>query len=158
MKSSFLRRSQSLLAGGAIALTVSSALSVPLPAFANRHHDPIPFATMKLEISQDRWIEIDLSSQRLIAREGRQRVYEIPIATEQIPTGVFEIHAKVEGERSRKANSDSLDPSHIMRFHQDYALQGMPSSSSQSNINVPLEDAAWLYDWTSVGTTLVIRE
>ncbi|MGK7924066.1 MAG: L,D-transpeptidase [Spirulina sp.] len=164
MKSPLLHRSQSFLAGTAIALTVSGVLSLPLPAFADRQPEPIAFATMLLETSQDRWIEVDLSSQRLIAREGRERVYEIPLSLEQTetPTGVFEIHAKLRSDRLDGGDANvSTVP--VMYFHRNYALQGtqgdgIGTSITHDGINLSIEDATWLYDWSSVGTTLVIHK
>ena len=168
MKHSFLHRCQPVLAGTAIALTLASVLGSSVPAFAAKRPETIALATTRMEASQERWIEIDLSSQRLIAREGSDRIYEITISTGKAatptPTGVFAIHSKLRRDRMRGADYDVPNVPHVMYFHRGYAVHGahwhhrFGTPVSHGCINLPLEDAAWLYDWASVGTLLVIHD
>ena len=154
-----------VLIGTAIALTLSGVLGLSLPASATRQSESIALATTRLETSQDRWIEIDLSAQRL---KGRERVYEVNISTGKTatptPTGVFSIHSKLRRDRMRGADYDVPNVPHVMYFHRGYAIHGahwhhrFGTPVSHGCVNLPLDDAAWLYNWSSVGTTLVIHE
>ncbi|WP_131827226.1 MULTISPECIES: L,D-transpeptidase [Moorena] len=55
------------------------------PALTNPVSEQIATRVMELQDSEERWIEIDLTNQRLIAWEGRQPVYAIIVSTVDTP-------------------------------------------------------------------------
>ena len=121
-----------------------------------------------LKESDKRWIEIDLSSQRLTAWEGNQAVKTIIVSTgkKSTPTipGVFQIQSKREIDRMRGAGYDVPNVPHAMYYHRGYAIHGaywhnkFGTPVSHGCTNLELDNAKWLFNWSSIGTSVVIHE
>lgn len=121
-----------------------------------------------LKESQKRWIEIDLSTQSLTAWEGSQPIQTITVSTgkKSTPTisGVFTIQSKRPIDRMRGADYDVPNVPHAMYYHRGYAIHGaywhnkFGTPVSHGCVNLELDHAEWLFNWTSVGTSVVIHE
>ena len=121
-----------------------------------------------LKESQKRWIEIDLSTQSLTAWEGNQPIQTITVSTgkKSTPTipGVFTIQSKRPIDRMRGADYDVPNVPHAMYYHRGYAIHGaywhnkFGTPVSHGCINLELDHAEWLFNWSSVGTSVVIHE
>ncbi|WP_017660071.1 L,D-transpeptidase [Baaleninema simplex] len=121
----------------------------------------------ELRQSGQRWIEIDLSGQRLIAWEGDTPVYAVYVSTgtdaTPTPTGVFEIYVKYESARMQGADYDVPDVPYTMYYDGNYAIHGaywhdsfgVPVSHGCTNVAV--DHAEWLYYWASVGTPVAVH-
>lgn len=124
-----------------------------------------------LKQSSQQWIQIDLSDQRLTAWEGDTPVFSIIVSTgrasDATPTGVYSIQtkyrtARMQGESQGK-QYDIPDVPYTMYFSGSYAIHGAYWHSSFGNpvssgcINVPVEGAAWLFDWAGTGTAVVVQ-
>lgn len=119
----------------------------------------------------DRWIDVDLNTQMLVAYEGNTQVYSslISSGTWEYPTitGQYRTYVKYE---SQDMNGYLIgfdyylqDVPHVMYFSGNFAIHGaywhynfgVPTSHGCVNVN-PI-DAGWLFDWAPVGTTVNIH-
>ena len=151
-----------MLAIGDLWLFPSQALANP--ALANSIAQRID----NLKRSTRYWIEIDLSEQHLFAWEGGNRVFSTTISSGKAKTptypGIFNIQRKYPQDRMRGADYDIPDVPNVLYFDRGYALHGaywhdnFGTPISHGCINLPLEDAQWLYDWTAIGTDVVIHK
>lgn len=123
-----------------------------------------------LKQSTEAWIQIDLSDQRLIAWEGNTPVFSVTVSTgrasnmEDItPTGVYAIENKYRTARMQGETYDIPDVPYTMYFSGSYAIHGaywhdnFGSPVSSGCINVPVEQAAWLFNWATIGTRVVVQ-
>lgn len=116
------------------------------------------------EASDDRWIEIDLSDQKLYAHNGQNIDYEFLISSGKwspTPTGEFRIwtkmkYTKMEGGKKGTGTYYYLpNVPYTQYFYKGYALHGAywhndfgrPKSHGCVNISIP--NAEKLYYWTS---------
>lgn len=121
-------------------------------------HTTFPTATEK-------WIDVDLSEQRLVAYRGHKPVKAFIIssglpATPTI-TGNFRIWAKTPlqdmyaGNRAAGYSYYIKDVSWVQYFYKDYGFHGaywhdnFGHPMSHGCINMRNEDAKWLFDWAS---------
>lgn len=113
-------------------------------------------------VSENRWIEVDLSEQKLYAREGDRVVYEFTVSTGKwapTPTGEFRIWVKLRqskmsgGSRERGDYYYLPNVPYIMYFYQGYGLHGtywhnnFGTPMSHGCVNLAIPDAEKLYFW-----------
>lgn len=121
-----------------------------------------------LKFSGQRWIEVDLSRQRLYAWEGDRQVYAVIVSTGKAstptPTGVFAVQTRHRSARMQGYDYDIPDVPYTMYYHRGYAIHGaywhnrfgIPVSHGCTNVAV--NHARWLFNWASVGTPVVVRK
>ncbi|MBK1988943.1 L,D-transpeptidase [Sphaerospermopsis aphanizomenoides BCCUSP55] len=119
------------------------------------------------QISQSRWIEIDLSEQRLRAWEGKKVVYSYRVSTGKsktpTPVGRFQINSKYHTHRMRGRGYDIPDVPYTMYFYGGYAIHGaywhnrFGTPVSHGCVNLPVSQARKLYNWAGMGTVVVVR-
>jgi LysM repeat protein len=112
-----------------------------------------------------RWIDVDLSSQRLTAYQGKTAVFSTFISSglPRTPTviGRFRVQTKLRSTRMRGPGYDLPGVPYTMYFYKGYAIHGtywhnnFGHPMSHGCVNMRTSDAAWLYNWASVGTTVV---
>ncbi len=139
---------------------ISIVPDTPTPAFA------APAAVAAGE--GERWIDVDLSEQRLYAYEGDTLVnsFVVSTGTWRYPTvkGSFKIYVKL-----RYANMSGPDyylPNvpYVMYFYKGYGLHGtywhnnFGTPMSHGCVNLRVSDAAWLFNWASVGTVVRVHD
>jgi lipoprotein-anchoring transpeptidase ErfK/SrfK len=162
----WLQRSGKFLAGAALTLT---ALGIwVIPTHSTPVGESIAKKMMELEASKERWIQIDLKKQRLIAWEGANPVYAIVISTGKgsTPTrpGIFNIQTKLAKSRMKGADYDVPNVPYVMFYQGNYAIHGafwhrrFGTPVSHGCVNVAVNHARWLFDWASVGTPVVIND
>lgn len=120
-----------------------------------------------LRQSNARWIDIDLSEQRLNAWEGETLVFSAAVSTgrsgEPTPTGVYAVQSKVEKAWMKGETYDIPNVPYAMFYSGNYAIHGaywhesFGSPVSSGCINLPIEQAAWLFNWSEVGTPVVVE-
>lgn len=118
--------------------------------------------------SAARWIEVDLSSQRVMARQGdtvvRTMVVSTGLARYPTPEGEFRIYAKYPSVHMSGPGYSLPNVPHTMFFYKGYALHGtywhsnFGTRMSHGCVNLSRTDAAWLYGWASVGTLVSIHQ
>ncbi|MDF5716783.1 MAG: L,D-transpeptidase [Rhizonema sp. NSF051] len=119
-----------------------------------------------LQKSNQRWIQINLSTQKLIAWEGEKSVYAVVISTgkKQTPTltGIFEIQSKQKSSRMKGDEYDIPDVPYTMYYSGSYAIHGaywhhnFGTRISHGCVNLAPNHAKWLFNWASVGTPVII--
>ncbi len=129
---------------------------------------PLPGAPLQ----EAKWIEVDLSDQVLRAWEYDRLVFATLVSTGlpqyPTPTGTYRIYTKLRYERMRGGTPgidyyDLPNVPHTMYFYLGYAIHGaywhnnFGRPMSHGCVNLPLDAAAWLYDWTPVGTVVWIH-
>jgi LysM repeat protein len=112
-----------------------------------------------------RWIDVDISSQRLTAYQGTKPVFSALISSglPRTPTviGRFKVYTKLRSTRMRGPGYDLPNVPYTMYFYKGYALHGtywhhnFGHPMSHGCVNLRTQDAAWLFNWASVGTTVV---
>ncbi|MDW8059549.1 MAG: L,D-transpeptidase [Thermomicrobium sp.] len=145
--------------------TYDSAL---FPAVPSLVRTPPPGAPVR----EPKWIEVDLSDQVLRAWEFDRVVFASLVSTglPQYPTpsGTFRVYRKLLFERMRGGTPgidyyDLPNVPHTMYFYLGYALHGaywhnnFGHPMSHGCVNLPLDAAAWLYEWTPLGTVVWIH-
>lgn len=120
------------------------------------------------QTSQPRWIEIDLSEQRLRAWEGKRLVYSYRISggkrSTPTPIGRFRINSKYRTHRMRGRGYNIPDVPYTMYFYRGYAIHGaywhnrFGTPVSHGCVNLPVKQARNLYRWASTGTLVVVRK
>ncbi|OQA47567.1 MAG: N-acetylmuramoyl-L-alanine amidase sle1 precursor [Chloroflexi bacterium ADurb.Bin325] len=115
--------------------------------------------------ASERWIDINLSQQRLTAYQGNTPVFSTLISggLPRTPTvvGRFRIQTKLTSTRMTGPGYDLPGVPYTMYFYKGYAIHGTywhnnfgrPMSHGCVNMRTP--DAAWLFNWASIGTLVV---
>lgn len=122
-------------------------------------------------VTTGKLISVDLNAQKLYAWENGQIVYQTPISSGlwQSPTvkGTFKVYRKIPLERMRGYSPvhgyyDLWNVPSTMYFYWGYAIHGaywhnnFGNPMSNGCVNLPLDAAAWVYDFAQVGTTVTI--
>ena len=127
----------------------------------------ITYKMSQLQKSQKRWLEINLTTQKLTAWQGDQRVFNINVSTGKPSTptliGLFAIKSKQLAGRMRGNDYDVANVPYIMYYYRDYAIHGaywhnqFGTAVSRGCINVAIFDAKRLFEWTTIKTAVVIH-
>ncbi len=122
---------------------------------------PVP---ARAAIAGEKWIDVDLSAQRVTAYEGLTavRTFIISSGLPRTPTvtGVFRIQSKVTAQLMEGGSREDGDYYYLPNvpwvqfFYQGYSFHGaywhdqFGRPMSHGCINMRTEDAKWLFDWT----------
>lgn len=149
------------------ALTDFGSLKSSDSAIAQNSRSSQARAIARLKNSGKRWIEIRVRSQRLLAWQGNKLVYGVIVSTGKsdtpTPTGVFNIQNKYRVARMQGEDYNVPDVPHVMYYSGNYAIHGaywhrsFGIPVSHGCTNVAPDHAAWLYQWASVGTPVVVN-
>ena len=167
MKSSnFYRRLGTFCLSFTLSLTSITLITIPKAVFANSANI-MTQEMASLKQTEKRWIQINLSTQRLTAWEGNTPTYSVIVSTgrSHTPTlpGVFNIREKRAMDRMVGDNYDVPDVPYAMYYHGGYAIHGaywhnnFGTPMSHGCTNVAVDHAEWLFNWASVGTPVVIH-
>ena len=164
--STYWRRAGTFCVG--FALTVAAFCGGATPALAGKQHNTIANRIMQLQESGQRWIEIDLSRQRLVAWEGNISVYAVVISSGKSSTptrtGTFAIQTKHRIARMTGDDYDVPDVPYTMYYDGGMAIHGaywhnlFGNPVSHGCTNVAVNHAKWLFNWASVGTPVVVHK
>jgi lipoprotein-anchoring transpeptidase ErfK/SrfK len=119
----------------------------------------------------DKRIEVDLTNQKVYAYEGNTKIFDFIVSTGKwgpTPTGTFYIWAKVKSQLMEGGSvadntyyylpnvpyvqffyNDQVDKSMGYSFHGAYWHNNFGHPMSHGCINMRIEDAQKLYDWTN---------
>jgi lipoprotein-anchoring transpeptidase ErfK/SrfK len=153
-----------------------TATFTPLPtATATPHPTKTPVPAQKPDIARlpagvganERWIDVDLSQQRTYAYEGNQQVRTFVVSTgtwaHPTVTGVFHIYVKYRSTLMVGPGYYLPNVPYTMYFYKGYGLHGtywhhnFGTPMSHGCVNLKTADAAWLYQWASVGTIVNVH-
>lgn len=119
----------------------------------------------------DKWIDINLSTQSLVAFEGDRAVFSTLISS-GLPqyatvTGQFRIWLRYRNQTmdGRRLGYDYVvsDVPYVMYFYEDYAIHGaywhnnFGTPMSHGCVNMQPDEAAWLYSWADIGTVVNVH-
>ena len=114
-----------------------------------------------------RWIDVDLTNQRVYAYEGDTVVNSFIVSTgtwlTPTVTGQFNIYVKYRSNKMSGPGYYLPDVPYIMYFYQSYGLHGtywhnnFGTPMSHGCVNLRTDDAAWVYNWASVGTLVNVH-
>ncbi|MBE9114649.1 L,D-transpeptidase [Lusitaniella coriacea LEGE 07157] len=162
-----LRWLGTVLISTTLTLTALNIGSIPEPLFAQPSQEQISQRIAVLKNSSQRWIEINLSTQRLIAWEGGQSVYAVIISTGKPATptrpGIFAIQDKQPSARLRGSNFDVPDVPFILYYdggsaiHGAYWVNRFGQPVSHGSIYMAVNHARWLYNWAYVGVPAIVH-
>ncbi|SRR5579883_769702 len=161
----WMRSLKLLLMGTAFSLSIFGTTISEV--WANSTKQLILQQIQTLQKSDQRWIEINLTTQRLIAWEGGKPVHAVIISSgkQSTPTqiGVFKIQSKHRFARMQGKNYDISDVPYVMYYEGGYAIHGafwlrkFGIPISHGCINVAPDHAKWLFQWASLGTPVIIN-
>ena len=147
-----------------LAAAKSETAAPPAPA---AEQPPAP--TAAYSPAGEKWIDVNLTTQTLIAYEGQTPVFKALVSSglSYYPTvtGTFAIYVKYTAARMRGGfGLDAYDlPNvpYVMYFYKGYGLHGtywhnnFGTPMSHGCVNLATPDAEWLFNWAAVGTTVV---
>ena len=138
-----------------IQMPISAAIAGPKTEMAN------------LKKSNKRWIEINLSTQRLIAWQGKTwvdaRIISSGKSSTPTRTGVFAIQTMYRTTIMSGEGYSVPDVPHAMFYDGGYAIHGaywhnsFGTPVSHGCVNMSESAAQWLFSWAKVGTPIVIH-
>ncbi len=113
----------------------------------------------------ERWVDVNLTTQTLTAYEGRTPVLETLISSGRAPyytvTGQFRIYYRLESQTmdGRRLGFDYVTEGvpWVQYFYGDFALHGafwhnnFGTPVSHGCVNMTVADAQWLYSWSDYG-------
>ncbi len=115
-----------------------------------------------------KWIEVDLSAQRLYAHEGQKTVLTAVVSTgtRYTPTvkGRFKIYAKYRSAPMSGPGYYLPNVPYTMYFYKGYAIHGtywhsnFGTPMSHGCVNMKTSEAKWLYNWAPKGTLVVVHQ
>jgi lipoprotein-anchoring transpeptidase ErfK/SrfK len=145
-----------------LSITVGEAIVVPVEA-----QTWIAQRMTELQYTNTRWIEINVSTQRLIAWEGRTPVYAIIVSTgtDDHPTlvGSFAVQSKHRTARMQGDDYDVPDVPFVMYYDGNYGIHGaywhrsFGTPVSHGCVNVAVDHAEWLFNWATIGTPVIVH-
>ncbi len=118
-------------------------------------------------VGEGRWIDVDLASQTVRAYEGSTllKTFLVSTGTASYPTvtGQYPIWTKLRYDDMKGPGYYLKDVPYVMYFYKGYGLHGtywhhnFGTPMSHGCVNLRTEDAAWLYNWASVGTLVNVH-
>ncbi len=134
----------------------------PVPPSSNAPL-PVPAA----DGSGARWIDVDLTSQMVYAYAGDTVVNSFLVSTgtwlTPTVTGQYHIYVKYRSAPMSGPGYYLPDVPYIMYFYKGYGLHGtywhsnFGTPMSHGCVNLRTDEAAWLYNWASVGTLVNVH-
>jgi lipoprotein-anchoring transpeptidase ErfK/SrfK len=128
---------------------------------------PAPSAPEYASGNGERWIDVDLTNQSVYAYEGDVVVNSFIVSTgtwlTPTVTGTYRIYIKIRSGSMHGPGYFLPDVPYIMYFYKSYGLHGtywhknFGTPMSHGCINLRTDDAAWLFDWASVGTVVYVH-
>ena len=126
-----------------------------------------PLPEIALSGNGERWIDVDLTNQYVYAYEGDVVVnsFIVSTGTWRTPTvtGQYKIYVKYRSAKMSGPGYYLPNVPYIMYFYKGYGLHGtywhnnFGTPMSHGCVNMRTDDAAWLYEWASVGTLVNVH-
>ncbi len=114
-----------------------------------------------------RWIDVDLTNQMVYAYEADTMVNSFLVSTgtwmTPTVTGEYKIYVKYRAAPMSGPGYYLPDVPYIMYFYKGYGLHGtywhsnFGTPMSHGCVNLRTDEAAWLYNWASVGTLVNVH-
>jgi lipoprotein-anchoring transpeptidase ErfK/SrfK len=128
---------------------------------------PVPAAPEYASGNGERWIDVDLTNQAVYAYEGDTVVNSFIVSTgtwlTPTVTGQYKIYVKIRSGNMHGPGYFLPDVPYIMYFYKGYGLHGtywhhnFGTPMSHGCVNLRTDEAAWLFNWASVGTVVNVH-
>jgi LysM repeat protein len=116
-----------------------------------------------------KWIDVNISTQTMVAFEGQTPVYtsKMSTGTPRHPTveGTYRVYAKYKNQSMRGGEGAERyylpNVPYVMYFYSGYALHGanwhnnFGQPMSHGCVNLPVDAANWMFEWAPIGTMVV---
>jgi lipoprotein-anchoring transpeptidase ErfK/SrfK len=126
-----------------------------------------PLPEVALSGNGVRWIDVDLTNQSVYAYEGDVVVNSFIVSTgtwlTPTVTGQYKIYVKYRSTKMSGPGYYLPDVPYVMYFYKGYGLHGtywhnnFGTPMSHGCVNLRTDDAAWIYNWASVGTLVNVH-
>jgi LysM repeat protein len=161
-----------VMSGQVLEIVVGDKTSKPAPRPTATPVPTLPPAPPPGSPSEGKWIDVNLSTQTLVAYAGDTPVFTTLVSTgvPAYPTvvGTFKIQTKLRYDDMRGGSGADAyylpDVPYVMYFYTGgYALHGtywhhnFGQPMSHGCVNLPTDAAAWVYNWAPIGTTIQIH-
>lgn len=145
-------------------LPTSTATQVPIviPTEKPRADAPVNIG------SEERWIDIDLSAQRLYAYEGNEIVGSFLVSTgtweHPTPVGRYAVWIMLRYDDMAGPGYYLPDVPYTMYFYKGYGIHGtywhsnFGTPMSHGCVNMITEEASWLFNWSYVGIPVIVHD
>ncbi len=147
---------------------VPPAWNQPRPAMPAAPWNVYP-AVYQNKLVLEKWIDVNLTTQTLVAYEGQQAVLKSRVSSGiwEHPTlvGTFQIYVKYESaDMSGGAGDEAYflpAVPYVMYFSGNFGLHGtywhnnFGTPMSHGCVNLPTPAARWLFNWAPIGTKVV---
>jgi len=117
--------------------------------------------------SAGKWIDIDLSDQRIVAYQGATPLKSVLVSTgltwTPTPIGRFAIYNKLASQTMSGPGYRLPGVPWVMYFTGAYAIHGtywhhnFGRPMSHGCVNLTIDDAKWFYEWAEIGTPVVVH-
>lgn len=168
-KMSTLSRCSTFLVGTTLAFAALFSWSTPttVAQSVRNQRNIIAERIATLQQSEKRWIEVDLSQQKLIAWEGSNKVYSLTVSSGKSATptitGTFTVQSKQVSGRMRGPGYNVPSVPYIMYFSGGYAIHGaywhnrFGTPVSHGCVNLRVSEAEKVFQWAAVGTPVIVH-
>jgi hypothetical protein len=142
----------------------------PQPGGTAEAITPIPTPTPPMGKFGPKWVDVNLTTQTMVAYEGDTPVYSSRVSSGVYnhPTvlGTYRIYAKYVSAKMT-GGTPGIDYYNIpnvpytMYFYSGYALHGaywhnnFGNPMSHGCVNLPVDVSKWMFDWAPIGTMVV---
>ena len=138
------------------------------PTFVSQSADIVPPVFLG---ENERWIDVNLTTQTLNAYEGNKLVFSTLISSglAQYPTvtGQFRIYLEYDSQTmdGRYLGYDYVveNVPYVLYFYQGYAIHGaywhnnFGNPMSHGCVNMEVSEAQWIYQWAGIGTLVNVH-
>lgn len=132
---------------------------------------PNPVQPAASATTSGKWIDVNLSTQRLVAYEGSTAVFSSLVSTgvARYPTvtGTFNIYLKYTSQAMTGGSGADYyylpGVPYVMYFYQSYAIHGaywhnnFGHVMSHGCVNMPVEASKFMYNWAPMGTPVKVH-
>ena len=145
----------------------------PQPGGTTEATTPIPTPTPPMGKFGPKWVDVNLTTQTMVAYEGQTPVYSSRVSSGVYnhPTviGTYRIYAKYTSTKMT-GGTPGIDYYNIpnvpytMYFYSGYALHGaywhnnFGNPMSHGCVNLPVDVSKWMFDWAPIGTMVVTHK
>jgi lipoprotein-anchoring transpeptidase ErfK/SrfK len=138
-----------------------------IPGRGGTNPAPTPAPKPNPQPGTGRWIDVSLSEQRLRAYEGDKVVLNVLVSTGiaryPTPPGRYAVRTKIRSQTMSGPGYYLPGVQWVMYFYRAYAIHGtywhnnFGRPMSHGCVNLTNADAQFLYNWASIGTTVVVH-